>query len=404
MTRRRARWPATLALLAPLTLAGCGGNNGVPDDAGTLRVMDYYVDQPHKSIYDRTLKACGRRAGVAIEHESVPNASLIPKTLQQAASRTLPDLLMIDNPDVQQIAATGALHPIADQGLSARGYARSVVDAARHRGKVYALQPVANTIGLFYDKDALAEAGVKPPTTWDELKAAAKKLTSGDRYGMAFSAAATYEGTWQFLPFMWSNGGDERKLASPRNADALRLWADLVRDGSASRSVVNWGQTDVSDQFAAGKAAMMVNGPWQLPVLDEKKDLDYGVAGIPVPKAGDTSVVPLGGEAWALPRTGNAEREAKAAKVLRCLTSDANQLALAAKRQTVPTKTALMDPFAGKHPEMREFTELVRGSRARTGELGEDWPAAATKIYTALQTALAQGVDPRQALREAEND
>ncbi|WP_419999322.1 sugar ABC transporter substrate-binding protein [Streptomyces boninensis] len=403
MPPRRARWPA-LALLAPLVLSGCGGNNGVPDDAGTLRVMDYYVDEPHRSIYDRTLKECGRRAGVAIEHESVPNASLIPKTLQQAASRTLPDLLMIDNPDIQQIAATGALHPVTELGLSARGYARSVVAAASHRGKVYALQPVANTIGLFYDKDALAQAGIDPPTTWTELKTAAKKLTEGSRYGIAFSAAATYEGTWQFLPFMWSNGGDERRLTSPRNAAALRLWSDLVREGSASRSVVNWGQTDVSDQFAAGKAAMMVNGPWQLPALDEKKDRHYGIARIPVPKAGDRSVVPLGGEGWTLPRTGNAEREAKAAKVLGCLTSDDNQLALAAKRQTVPTKTALMGPFARKHPEMREFTELVRGSRARTGALGEDWPDAATKIYTALQTALARGASPQQALREAAHD
>ena len=77
------------------------------------------------------------------------------------------------------------------------------------------------------------------PTTWDELKAAAAKLTQGGRYGVAFSAIASYEGTWQFLPFMWSNGGDETDIASPQVAGALQMWVDLVDSGSASRSVRN---------------------------------------------------------------------------------------------------------------------------------------------------------------------
>ena len=29
-------------------------------------------------------------------------------------------------------------------------------------------------------------------------------------------ANATYEGTWQFLPFMWSNGGDEKDIATAK--------------------------------------------------------------------------------------------------------------------------------------------------------------------------------------------
>ena len=37
---------------------------------------------------------------------------------------------------------------------------------------------------------------------------------------------------------------------------------------------------------------------------------------------------------------------------------------------------------------MTAFSELVQTARARTGELGADWPKAATKIYTADQSAL----------------
>ena len=144
--------------------------------------------------------------------------------------------------------------------------------AATYDGQLYGLQPGANTLAIFYDKDVLAKAGVQPPKTWAELKTAAKKLTSGKQYGFAFNATADYEGAWQFLPPMWTNGGDETNLKSPEVAEALQLWKDLVDDGSVSKSAVNWKQSDVNDQFIAGKAAMMLNGPWQIPSLQKAKN------------------------------------------------------------------------------------------------------------------------------------
>ena len=208
---------------------------------------------------------------------------------------------MLDNPDLQQIAATGALAPLADFKVSTENFAEGVLSAGTYKDKVYGLAPTVNTIALFYNKDILAKAGVTPPTTWDELKAASAKLTAGDQYGLAFNANPTYEGTWQFLPVMWSNGGDEKKIDTKETEQALQLWTDLVKSGSVSSSALNWTQADVKDQFLAGKAAMMVNGPWQIPALDKQPTLQYGVVKIPVREAGQTSVAPLGGEVWTVP-------------------------------------------------------------------------------------------------------
>jgi multiple sugar transport system substrate-binding protein len=402
-TARRTALPA-LAAAAMLTLAACGGGGGGDGGAVTsIRVLDYYNNEPERTVYAQTLDACGQQAGVTIEREVVPGDSLIPKVLQQASSRTLPDVLMLDNPDLQQIASTGALAPISDFGLSAEGYAEGVVSASTFEGEVYGLQPIANSIGLFYNVDMLAEAGITPPTTWEELKTAAAALTQGERYGVAFSAVADYEGAWQFLPFMWSNGGDETNIASPEVAEALQQWVDLVNSGSASRSVLNWRQADVKDQFAAGNAAMMVNGPWQFPSLDEVEGLNYEVAPIPVPQAGDTLVAPLGGETWTIPQTGDADRQAKAAEIVACLNTDENQMALATERTSVPTKTALRERFVADVPRMAAFTEIVQTARARTGKLGAEWPAAATRIYTAVQTAITGGATPQQALQQAQD-
>jgi multiple sugar transport system substrate-binding protein len=392
-------------LAVPLALAGCGGGDKDSSGGGakSIRVLDYYNNEPDKGVYAKVLDACGQASGVTIQREAVPGDTLIAKVLQQSSSRTLPDVLMLDNPDLQQIAATGALAPLSDFGLNADGYVKGVVDASTYDGKLYGLQPVTNTIGLFYNKDLLAKAGVTPPKTWDELKVAAKKLTKGKQYGMAFSAPANYEGTWQFLPFMWSNGGDEKDIATPQVAAALQLWVDLVKDGSASKSVVNWTQADVNDQFKAGNAAMMVNGPWQFPVLNAATSLHYDVVPIPSPQAGAKAVAPLGGETWAVPNTGDKDRQAAAAKIVACLNSDANQLLLAKERQTVPTKTSLQAQFVADQPSMKAFSDLVADARARTGELGADWPKAATKIYTGVQSALAGGKDPLKALQEAQN-
>ena len=406
MDQRRSmfRTAAALALVLPLALAGCGGGGGSSSgDATKLRVLDYYNNEPDKTAYATMLNACAEKNGFTIEREAVPGDTLIQKVLQQSSSRTLPDVLMLDNPDLQQIAATGALSPLSDYGLKADGFVPGVVAASTYKDKLYGLQPVTNTIGLFYNKDILAAAGVKPPTTWAEFRAAAKKLTKGKQYGVAFSAPANYEGTWQFLPFMWSNGGDEKNIATPETAAALQLWVDLLKDGSASKSVLNWTQADVNDQFKAGNAAMMVNGPWQFPVLNEATSLHYDVVPIPAPKAGATAVAPLGGETWTVPNTGNKDKQKNAAKIVECLNTDENQLLLAKERQTVPTKLALQDKFVAEVPTMKAFSTLVKDARARTGELGEDWPKAATKIYTAVQAALTGGATPTKALQDAQN-
>ncbi|OIH94020.1 MULTISPECIES: ABC transporter substrate-binding protein [unclassified Curtobacterium] len=404
--RRIAPVLSTVAMLAtvPLVLAGCsGGSSANPGGkVDSITVLDYYNQGNDKKVIGEYLDKCGAENDVTIKRTQVPGSSLIQKVLQQASSRTLPDVLMLDNPDMQQIAETGALSPLSDYDISTDGYAEGVLQAGTYEGKVYGLAPTVNTIALVYNKKVLSDAGVTPPKTWDELQATAAKLTKGDQYGFAVDANATYEGTWQFLPFMWSNGGDEKDIATPETAEALTLWKDLIDDGSMSKSVLNWTQADVNDQFMAGKAAMMINGPWQIPGLKES-GVDYGIAQIPVQSASDTAVAPLGGEVWTVPNTGDKAKQAVAAKIVDCMNSDANQLAMAKLRYTIPSKTAVAQQFGKDVPEEQVFVDLVADARARTGELGADWPKAATKIYTAVQAALTGQDSPADALQNAQS-
>lgn len=391
-------------LLAPLTalLAGCGGERTAAPPR-TLRVLDTYTNDPDRTVIGAALDAAAAKVGVTLERVSVGGDSLIQRVLQQGSSGTLPDILMLDNPDLQQIASTTALRPFDALGIPTDGYTDGVTAAGTYDGRVYGLAPTVNTVALFYDVPALEEAGVEPPTTWDELRDAAAALTRGDRYGVAFCGAATYEGTWQYLPFFWSNGADERRIASPEAAGALDLLSDLVGQGHASTSVLSWSQADVKDQFVAGRAAMMVNGPWQIPELSAVDGLEYDVVTLPTrDPSTQEAVAPLGGEVWTVPATGDHAKEKLAAQVLTAFLADDSLLSMAEKRSTVPGRPDLMEAFLERRPEMAAFAELIEGARARTAELGPEWPTTATALYTAVQLALSGQAGAADALAEAQ--
>ncbi len=169
-----------------------------------------------------------------------------------------------------------------------------------------------------------------------------------------------------------------------------------------SKSSINWAQADVNNQFIAGKAAMMINGPWQLPALKKAKDLEF--ASVPIPtRTGSETVAPLGGEAFTVPQTGDEDKMQLAGKFVGCLNNDKMQAVLAGVSGNVPTNIEVGKAWAADHADVASFVTTVQTARARTGELGPDWPKAATKIYTAVQLALTGKADPEQALKQAQS-
>lgn len=402
MTRRPLLAVATACLLG-LSACGSGGTGG--DDAAptTITEIDYYEAAPQNTELPKILDACGSQAGVTVQHQQVPRDQFMPRLLQQASARKLPDLALIDNPDLQQFATSGALVALDDAGLSTDGLYPSIVDAGRYQGKVYGIAPGVNGLALYYNKDLFTPAGLKPPTTWPELTDAAKRLTHGKKYGIAFSAVGTEEGSFQFEPFFWTAGASLKQLDSPPAVQALTLVSDLVKSGSASRSVVNWTQADVNDQFVAGNAAMMVNGPWQLPVLTQKSSLHFGIVPIPGPTTADKPVTPLGGEVWTVGHS-TPKREAKAVEVLKCLLGGEKSLQWSKAAGYLSSNTVAAEQQGKDDPDLAAFVAELGTARARTAELGVDYPKASKALYTALQSSLAGGTAPQAALAKAQQD
>lgn len=389
---------AAVALAVALVAAGCGGG-GRSRDPNVVVELDHYTSAAASRQFDALLERCAGRFDLRVQRQNVPVDQLMPKVLRDATAHSLPDLLFVDNPDLQTVAKTGALTELSLYGLDGRGYFPGIVEAGSYRGKLYGLAPGVNGLALIYNRTLFERAGLEPPETWRELERAAEELTRGSTHGIAFSAIASEEGTWQFEPFLWSNGGELTDLRSPRAVEALKFWSGLVDSGVASRSVVNWNQNDVTDRFVSGHAAMMINGSWTLSTLDEE-GVNYGVVPIPTPSRDIAPQVPLGGEIGVIPET-TPRRQADAARVLGCMLEKETMLEWSTQHAYVPARVEAAAQYAEDVPAMRPFVEEVATGRARTAELGPRYRAVSQALADAIQATIAGATSPEKALERA---
>ncbi|MEU9536395.1 sugar ABC transporter substrate-binding protein [Streptomyces sp. NPDC048213] len=385
------------ALIGGAVLSGCGQQR----DPDVYTVLNSSTDESYHRWDAETLARCGKRLGVTIEQQSVPAAQVMTKALRMASSKSLPDVLQLDASEMPTFAEAGGLIPLKDLGLTTKDIPEGIVNFGSYEGTYYGAARTVNTLALFYNKDTLDKAGLKVPTTWAEMRESAKKLTHGRQYGLALSAGGAEDGVFQFTPFMWSNGGDETKLDSPEVAGALDYWKSLLKDGSLSKSTVNWTQADVNDQFMAGNAAMMINGPWQVETLNSRKGLNWGIAEIPVPEAGDDSVGPLGGGVLTVPNTGDEEREKTSAKIIGCMSGEQEQITYALNSWMVPANEKAAAEWRTKVPELDALADQVATARSRTARLGARWSSVSLALQSAFQSALT-GESSEAALTRAQ--
>jgi multiple sugar transport system substrate-binding protein len=136
-------------------------------------------------------------------------------------------------------------------------------------GKFYSLPFNKSTNVLFYNQTLLDKAGLKVPTTWDEVKDAAKKLTQGKTIGMGFENSVTGD----LQSFVQQAGGqfiDEKNLKVKFNSDegkkALNYLYGFIKDGTGRTA----GEDKfMSDPFGRGDVAMYIGSSAGMSFVDK---------------------------------------------------------------------------------------------------------------------------------------
>jgi multiple sugar transport system substrate-binding protein len=380
-------------------LEACGGSAGGSVSTGpvTLSIWDY--SNPPGAGYLSLLAAYPKvKPNVKLQHTAIPFADLKQKIIQGAAARQLPDIVIIDNPDHQAFSSMGILADLTSQ-ISSWGqgseYLKGPWTSTTWKGKNYGIPNNSNCLALYYNVDMLNRAGVKPPTDWNELHAAAKTLTTKGVYGLSMALVQSEEGTFQFLPFLWEAGADLNTLDSPEATSALQYLVDLTNEGLLSTDALNWTQQDAMTQWVAGKSALCINGPWNLPAARSGAKFNWAV--VPLPHGKQAASI-LGGENWAI--TATSQHQADAWEFIKWTQEQSVLKSYLLGNGTLPSRTDLgKDPVFIKDPKQAVFVQALTTARPRA--YGPNYPKISNYVQQAFQSAISGQKSAAAALQAA---
>jgi multiple sugar transport system substrate-binding protein len=412
--RSAAKWLAVAgAVMLSVTAAACsssssGSGGGSSNGKVTITEFDYFTGGGNQAIEWYNAHFMQEHPNITVKRTQVPYANLITKILQDASAGDMPNLMLIDNPNVPEVAATGQLVPLNGMpGFTDAGYTKGAVSECTYQGKQYCFPLGTNSVGIFYNKHMLDAAHLSPPTTWAQLQADAKALTTSSHYGIAFDATNDEQSTWQLEPFFWSNGASLTNVSTPAFQQSLQLWVNMVKDGSASKNVLNWGQDpDLTAQFTSDKAAMIEDGPWIFPTLNKaglKYNVDYGIVPIPTRVAGQTVIAPLGGETMDIGAGGSSAQQQAAWEWIQGLQQPATMTKVDGLNFYLPTKSAVLQQYLSAGPEYQVFATETENARPRTTEYGANYPKVSQAIWTAIQSAITGTSSVSSALSTAQS-
>lgn len=387
------------AVAAALLLAPLAGAHG----ASTLQIWAV----PGQDGYTELMaKEFGKQhPDVTIDIRKVAFADINDEALRAVMSGTGPDLIPVDNPNTAMFASKNALLDLTpylekSKVIDVKQIYPGPLQNASWAGKVYAMPRGANTLALYYNEDMFKAAGLdpnKPPQTWDELYATAKKLNNPAKgvYGLAFSALGTEEGTFQFLPFVQAAGADWNKLNDPGAVRAVEFWRKLLDEKLASPDTVSRSQSEAAATFVNGNAAMDISGPWELPGFEKNAKFKWRVALLPAEKAGGLHASALGEQNHAILRS--AKNPAVAFQFLEYMYSQRarnwNEFGMLSPAKDVVTTDA-------KWPQAYQtFSEQM--SYARPRGPNPSWPQISKAIYTAVQSVLTHQSEAPAAMKTA---
>lgn len=246
-------------------------------------------------------------------------------------SGSLPDVLTVDGPNVAAYAENGIIQPLAELTDEERGiYLESILDQGTYQDQLYALGSMESSVGMYYNKDILKEAGIEVPEadhpwTWSEfLDICAELKPLMDEKGgyvldMTFPVGEST--IYYYAPFVWSNGGNlvspnglevEGYFDSEEVKEAAEMFSTLVDEGYMS-------PTPVDKLFESGRAAFKFDGAWEVnTIYNEYEDINLGVAPYIVSDQWDGGrYTPTG--SWAFAASSNSDNIEGATKLIQVM-------------------------------------------------------------------------------------
>ena len=279
-----------ISLLLSGMLSGCGQKNVNPGDVTGYDEGEAYIsmwvhtieDTPEGQAYKESVEQFNEKFNGTYfaDLEFIPRndsgGGYSDKINASVMSGDLPDVITVDGPNVAAYAANGIIQPLAELTDEERSvYLDSILEQGTYDDKLYALGAMESSVGLYYNKDILQEAGISVPDaehpwTWSEFTEILEQLKpvmaekSGYPLDMTFPVGEA--SIYYYAPFIWSNGGDlvsedgltvDSVFNSQENISAIKYFRSLVENEYMSKA-------PIEKLFESGRAAFKFDGAWEV--------------------------------------------------------------------------------------------------------------------------------------------
>ncbi|MGO4593356.1 sugar ABC transporter substrate-binding protein [Leifsonia sp. 2TAF2] len=373
--RKRAIAVAAIAAAVSLVVAGCSSSGSGGSSSGAT--ITYWASNQgtslanDKEVLTPVLNDFTKQTGIKVKLEVIGWNDLQTRIQTAVTSGQGPDVLNIGNTWAASLQATGAFLPFDDANMKAIGGSDKFVKTALETGGVKG-KPVTSVplyglaYGLYYNKKMYADAGVQPPTTWEELVAAAKKLTTGSQYGFSLAAGSYTENVHFAFINSAQNGGEwfdskgNPTFDTQPNIDGIKRYLDLMQTDkvvNTSNAQYDNGVQAVND-FATGKVAMILsqNNADSSIVANGMKNDQYGVVPFPAPDGGEKVASHVAGINLSVFK--NTKQKDAALKFVKYMTSEDTQTTLGKPYSTLPVLNDAKPNFTDNAEEAATFQKI----------------------------------------------
>jgi multiple sugar transport system substrate-binding protein len=313
----------------------------------------------------------------------------------------------VDEANLALFASSGWIAPILDHYPADYDFADfddGRQKTATYDGKVWFAPILGGGDMMVYRKDLLEAAGVTPPTTLDELKAAVQKLHNPEKgiYGIALRGKrGSGDNVWRWMPYFKGLGGEWFKDGKPAfnsqaAVDATNTYLELFKMSPPGTQTGSWDED--TGAFLSGQVAIIIeSAPLAGITLDTtKSQVADKVAFLPPP-------APLTGggfaHGFAVGTKANADKEALdcAGLFVAWSTSKENEMRRLAKgqsgelnRKSVMGSAEFSKAFGAALPEALAATASKTAVNfwqdARWPELGNQWGIILEELISGQRT------------------
>ncbi|MFA7287978.1 MAG: ABC transporter substrate-binding protein [Melioribacteraceae bacterium] len=412
-----------LIVILMIVLVSCSGRNRNDHE---IVFWHSFVPATQPALNKMIEKFEKENPDIHIKAQYVPTGdALVQKLITSLQSGTQPDIAWIHSDFIDKLIEGDAIYDLEHFIKSSDGLTQEEINdffpellkSAMWDGKLYALPMEATVLALHYNKDAFKAAGLnpnEPPKTWDELYEAAKKLTVDkdndgkiDQYGFyipVFPASGQLS-IWMVLqwePFVWQAGGkiindEQTKLLIDQAPaiEALSFWKKMY-------DMMHFSNFTLSHDlgFSSGTLAMVMDGPWNLPMYKKLNKFKWGIASLPAgPKEKATFIA---GEHLAIFK--KTKEPEKAWKFVKWFTQPQNQALFSELSGYLPVRKSTLElesykKFLSEDEYMNAYIDQIKIAKAQSSI--DHYKIEINQIIAeAVEQTILGNKDPADVLKE----